>query len=299
MDPTGTPASGPIASNASSEIRDRIAVATAVGQACHQIADNPCIYSDDLTIQLLGLSKETLAGLVGDDPGYRHARFYVAARNRFATEAVSAAVAAGARQIVILDAGLLTVGYRNRQPEVRIFEVDRAEAQSAKRRRLADADFEAPSTLQFVQSDVDTAVERLEAAGFESAAPSLFLWFDMVALHREYSVRSVLRYLAERPAAQLIVDYVESDDALPQTVSAMGINELTGFRPDELADYLQTAGFDSVEDTEGHELVAQYTGTPLADAIPVALHVIRASHRQIPWKAMAVGDGRAPRGGRV
>jgi methyltransferase (TIGR00027 family) len=261
------------------DIRDRIAVAIAVGQACHQVVDEPCVYEDDIVVRLLGLGEQTLTALVGDDPGYRHARFYVAARNRYIDEAILAAVAAGVRQIAILDAGMHTMGYRNGHSGVRVFEVDRPDVLANKRRRLLDAGIVDTPTVCFVPSEIDDVVDRLEVSGFDPSRSSLILWFDMIALHPEDSVRALLRYAAECPAAQLIFDYVEPDDILPGAVWALGIREVTAFHPHDLADDLHAVGFDAVDDVAGEELVTRYTGHPLVHAIPVPLHIVNATHR--------------------
>src|SRR5262245_28266504 len=99
----------------------RTALVTAYARAYHQIADRPRILTDPLAARLLGVSADELtefgrpaedrpgtdagAGILRLGVSDRPRRLFFAARSRFAEDRVTEAVAAGARQVVILGAG--------------------------------------------------------------------------------------------------------------------------------------------------------------------------------------------------
>ena len=62
-----------------------------------------------------------------ENPIARPLRAFLAVRSRIAEDALADAVAAGVRQYVVLGAGLDTFAYRNPFPDLRVFEVDRAD----------------------------------------------------------------------------------------------------------------------------------------------------------------------------
>ena len=72
------------------------------------------------------------------------------ARSRYAGDELSAAIARGAMQYVILGAGLDTYAYRNQNSNLRVFEVDHPATQAWKRARLDAAGIAIPPSLAFV-----------------------------------------------------------------------------------------------------------------------------------------------------
>src|SRR5208282_5568085 len=118
----------------------RTAWAAAAHRAAHQILDHGRIFSDPLALRILGQDAETVARDAEEHPSSRAMRIFIAARTRFAEDALAAAVASGLRQLVVLGAGLDTYAYRNPHAgRLRIFEVDHPATQAWKRERLADA----------------------------------------------------------------------------------------------------------------------------------------------------------------
>ena len=110
----------------------RTALVTAYARAYHQVADRPKILTDPLAAPLLGVTEDELTEFgrttserpgSDDDLGImrlgvadRPRRLFFAARARFAEDRVAEAATAGARQVVILGAGLDTFAYRNPHP---------------------------------------------------------------------------------------------------------------------------------------------------------------------------------------
>ncbi|MGV0803423.1 class I SAM-dependent methyltransferase, partial [Mycolicibacterium elephantis] len=82
--------------------------------------------------ELIELSSRT-GDQVGAVLSDRARRLFFAARSRLAEDTIAAAVATGARQVVILGAGLDTFAYRNPIPDLRVFELDHPATQAWKR----------------------------------------------------------------------------------------------------------------------------------------------------------------------
>ncbi|AXK19115.1 class I SAM-dependent methyltransferase [Bacillus sp. COPE52] len=78
----------------------------------------------------------------------------------------------GAKQYVILGAGLDTFSFRNRELEnkIEIFEVDHPSTQQFKKERIKEAEFEIPNNLHFVSMDFTKGFssEQLQNEGFEN-----------------------------------------------------------------------------------------------------------------------------------
>ncbi|MGE6537591.1 class I SAM-dependent methyltransferase [Bacillus luti] len=78
----------------------------------------------------------------------------------------------GAKQYVILGAGLDTFSFRHRELEnkIEIFEVDHPSTQQFKKERIKEAELEVPNNLHFVSMDFtkEFSYEQLRNAGFEN-----------------------------------------------------------------------------------------------------------------------------------
>lgn len=148
----------------------------AESRAIHQLSDHPRVFDDPLAVAIAG-------GEIGRAPESRSAevrrqRALMAARSRYAEDGLNAAVARGARQYVIVGAGLDTYGYRNGHANLRVFEVDHPSTQAWKRARLRAAGIAIPPSLVFVQAGFDqqSLPAVLESAGFQSGEVTFFSW---------------------------------------------------------------------------------------------------------------------------
>lgn len=81
-------------------------------------------------------------------------------------------VALGAKQYVILGAGIDTFSFRHRELEnkIEIFEVDHPSTQQFKKERIEEAEFEIPNNLHFISMDFTKgfSYEQLQNEGFEN-----------------------------------------------------------------------------------------------------------------------------------
>lgn len=218
-----------------------------------------------------------LGGPDGADDAERYAAIhpvmplYMALRTRAIDDEVRAAIDAGARQVVILGAGLDTRAARLATPGVRFFEVDQPASQSDKAARLLTASYPA-SVARYVACDFerDDFAERLASAGLDPAAPAVFVWEGVVYYLTEPAVRATLTKIASgAPQTRVVLDVVgkrfvqgglTGDDDLARTrVAEMG--EPLRFGIDDPLPLLYECGFRSVRVRSFDELALRYTGT--------------------------------------
>jgi methyltransferase (TIGR00027 family) len=130
-------------------------------RGAHQILDLPPVFVDPLAVRIVEgqMAANDLAPF----------RAFMAVRSRFSEDELSAAVARGATQCVVLGAGLDTFAYRNPYPGLSVFEVDHPATQAWKRQCLERAAIEIPASVTFVPVDFETQTLRdgLAGAGFQ------------------------------------------------------------------------------------------------------------------------------------
>src|SRR5215468_1868913 len=127
----------------------RTAWAAAAHRAVHQILENGRLFTDPLALRILGKEAEAVVQRAKSQPSSRKMRIFIAARTRFAEDALVAAVERGVQQLVILGAGLDTYAYRSALTGLHVFEVDHPATQAWKRQRLAEAAIPIPDSLTF------------------------------------------------------------------------------------------------------------------------------------------------------
>ncbi|MFI5658277.1 class I SAM-dependent methyltransferase [Streptomyces sp. NPDC051684] len=267
----------------------RTATAVARARAQHQVADEPRVFTDPFAVRVVG---EAALGEgefdQGLDPDFvRRRRMWIAARSRFADDAVAEAIASGCRQVMVLGAGLDTSALRNVHSDVRFFEVDHPDTQRWKRHRLAEAGIAVPATLTFVPVDFESATlaEGLAAADFDRARATVFLMLGVAAYLTHPSLTATWRYVAEQggPTA-LVMDYLHpvagaAAAALgerAQRVAAAGEPWLSSFTAGELRDELLGAGFSTVDDRSAAEVLGHYLGRTVTDSLGSG-HLVRAT----------------------
>lgn len=192
----------------------------------------------------------------------------VLARHRFIDAALSAALARGVRQIVLLGAGFDARPWRFAAPDRRVFMVDHpatARVRQARERRLQSGPLESggPTDTPAVRVDVDFAREdfgdALLRAGYLPDQPAFFVWEGVSMYLPRATVAQSLRRMADLMTAgsSLGLDFwrpgagnagVRSVEALSRGAMAlMGEPVRFGLAPDEIAPFLATHGFISDE----------------------------------------------------
>jgi methyltransferase (TIGR00027 family) len=221
------------------------------------------IFTDPLAVRILGADAEAAIRAAKNDPSRRKLRLFIAARTRFAEDALTAAVARGVRQLVVLGAGLETYAYRTGE-SLRIFEVDHPATQSWKRHRLAQASIPVPRTLTFVAVDFEpeTLADGLATAGFDPTQQTFFTWLGVVPYLTNQAVLSTLGFIAGLPGgAHVVFDYSNSSatgpdqddhtcgrEALAARVASVGETFKSHFETDALHTSLTALGFGQIED---------------------------------------------------
>lgn len=199
----------------------------------------------------------------------------VLSRARYTEDLLDEAIRRGARQYVILGAGLDTFAFR--RPEVlervRVFEVDHPATQAGKRRRLAEVGWAEPEGLHFAA--VDLARESLGAAlartPYDRDAPTFVSWLGVTYYLEREALLSTMRSIAEvTPAgSELVFDYFEAEAFVPEKCAprvAFSFREgervgeplKSGLDPATLAATLARVGLRIREDVGPSEIQQRY-----------------------------------------
>jgi len=195
-------------------------------------------------------------------------------RTRFIDDALRTALAAGARQVVILGAGFDSRAYRIPGAEhARVFEVDHPATQAVKRTRLARRLGRVPGHVAFVPVDFtrDALSERLGESGFAKTARTFVIWEGVTNYLTAEAVDATFRALAGllAPGSAVLFTYIDrgildgskhfagADESIA-TVQRVGEPFTFGFEPAELPGYLGARGFVLVEDVGAREYRTRY-----------------------------------------
>jgi methyltransferase (TIGR00027 family) len=253
------------------------ALRVAARRAAHQLFDEPKVLDDPLALPILGreaadrLSRSKLGEM---SPVSRALRAFMVARARFAEDELARARTRGARQYVILGAGLDTFAYR--QPPggepFTIFEVDHPATQAWKRQRLAEAGIAVPPTVRYVVSNFEdgTLAKDLAAAGFLAQEPAFFAWLGVTMYLSDPPIDSTLDVVAASPAGGgLVLDYFLpraslrpfeklAFDELGRRVAGSGEPFRSFFDPAHIAGRLRSRGFTKLVDLDAAAINARY-----------------------------------------
>jgi methyltransferase (TIGR00027 family) len=256
----------------------RTAMRVAMRRAGHQVFDaEPHVLEDPLAMRIIGpvAAQSVLdSRRKANSRIARTARAFMAARSRFAEDALARAVARGTRQYVVLGAGLDTFAYRNPFPAgtLRVFEVDYPATQAWKRKKLAAASIAVPSSLTYVGVDFerDALADRLVEAGLDMAQPVFFSWLGVTMYLTEPAFDGTLALIAGcGPGGGLAFDYGVPPSHLSwieriilawlsRRVRAAGEPFRSFFDPPALAARLERLGFSSIEDLDRDAINARY-----------------------------------------
>lgn len=198
------------------------------------------------------------------------ARTSAIARTAFLDDKVRAAVASGIGQLVILGAGFDCRAHR--MPElanVAIYEVDRADTQAVKRRRVKAADNVRYVAVDFLRDTVD---DRLRTAGWSPTKPTFVLWEGVTNYLSESAVSAVLAWVGGMPAPSTIAfTYIhrgvldgtgrfQGAQRMVDSVKRLGEPWTFGIEPSELGAFVGRAGLEVREDLGADEYRTRYLG---------------------------------------
>jgi len=179
----------------------------------------------------------------------------MALRTAAIDKAVRDAVAAGARQVVILGAGYDGRVWRLKElAGVKVFEVDHPATQGEKRSHLAQLP-PAIGMVSFVSIDFEreSLDGVLEHAGHDRSLPTCWIWEGVVMYLTRDAMRATLASIARRSAAgsTLIVNYhtVHRRFIARLIFRLIGEPQISAWTPEEMAADLRAAGFGIREDS--------------------------------------------------
>ena len=261
-------------------------------RAIHQTLDGGVIFSDPFAARILDDETRARMDEMAADPSLRPWRLFIAARSRFSEDTLSACVARGVRQVVVLGAGLDTCSLRKPHGGrgVRVFEVDYPATQGWKRERLKQAGLAVPASLTFAPVDFErqSLADGLRAAGFQADSPAFFQLLGVVPYLSREAVSLTLDFIAAVPESEVVFDYAEPFENYPADrrvhvmevaaqAAARGEPWLSLFDAAEMSNMLRNRGFEVVEDLGSAEIADRFYGA-LKQGIVIGpgAHIMRA-----------------------
>ena len=138
-------------------------------------------------------------------------------RAAYTEKALKTAVPTGAKQYVMLGAGMDTFAFR--EPEFlskyRVFEADHPLTQADKLERITRAGWTVPENLTFVPVDFtkDSLTERLIATGFDPSVKSFFSWLGVTYYLLAEAIDTMLSALSSicSDGSTLVFDYPDEN----------------------------------------------------------------------------------------
>ncbi len=257
------------------------ALLAAAARAAHLIVDSePYVFADPWAERLLGDRADEFIDYHrrhGDHVVLAGARAQTVIRARVAEDALSAS---GADQYVVLGAGLDSYGCRAAEG-VTVYEVDRPDTQTDKRRRLASLGVS--GDVRFVPVDVERerTVPALCAAGLDLTRPVFASWLGVAMYLTGDAIAATVRDLRVLPAgSHIVLDFMlpaEMRDEAGQTYVDLVAPAMAGraeawrsfFTPGEMTALL--AGFGPATVIGQHDVL----NAPRTDALrPARLTMI-------------------------
>jgi methyltransferase (TIGR00027 family) len=268
------------------------ALGAAGHRAAHQVLERGFVFADPLALRILGQDAEGAIALAKERPERRPLRLFIAMRSRFAEDSAAHAIEKGARQILVLGAGLDTFAYRLEQtPDLRVFELDQPATQAEKRRRLTEAQIAEPAHVSYVAHDFESGsmTAALKAAGLDPDRGAFVLWLGVTPYLTEEAVFATLGELARWPGGtEVVFDYTNPPEAvdepnarnfhreMAERVAASGEPFRCYFDTPELHARARGLGFSDIEDLDRAALVARYLPhLPVAPRPGPGGHVVR------------------------
>lgn len=228
----------------------------------------PWIFDDSLAFELVEPEIQPIIEHYGPSDrlpaGLHGARAYLAFRQRYQEECLTAACRRGVEQYVILGAGLDSYAFRQppEQRGLRIFEVDFPATQAEKRARIETLGWEWPVNLVFAPCDfeADRVSDALLRAGFDREAPTYFAWMGVTIYLERDTVSDTLSQLAALSASgsSLAFEYglpsegLEGTDKISRDFSLAADNRkrepfITFYERGEIPALVLGAGWERVE----------------------------------------------------
>ena len=208
------------------------------------------------------------------DLGWPYSRSSAVVRTRAIDDLVRDEIRSGARQLVLLGAGLDSRGCRlDEAREIAVFEVDHPATQRVKRERLHACMGKLPTNIKYAAVDFerDALEAKLIESGYDPAIQSVVVWEGVIDYLTEAAVHSTLTALAGllAPSSLLVFTYTHKS-ALDGSNAFRGARRwrylsrvsgepfIFGFNPDTLAEVLKSHLFLLQSDASTEEIARHY-----------------------------------------
>ena len=208
------------------------------------------------------------------DLGWPYSRSSTVVRTRAIDDLVRDAIRNGARQLVLLGAGLDSRGCRlDEAAEIEAFEVDHPATQRAKIERLHTYIVKLPAIIRYVAVDFerDALEAKLIESGYHPDVQAVVVWEGVIDYLTESAVQSTLAVLARllAPSSLLIFTYTDKG-ALDGSKAFRGARRwrslskaggepfLFGLNPDTLAEVLKQFRLQLESDASTAEIAQRY-----------------------------------------
>lgn len=193
-------------------------------------------------------------------------------RKRYIADQAREAIEHGCEAVVILGAGLDTLGYRvQRVRNVPVFEVDLPENIEFKKAKLQKAFGGVPGYVHLVPVDFETQdlATSLAAQGFRYDQLTFFAWEGVIPYLTEGGVRATFEFLAKAASgSRLVFTYL-----LKELIDGTNVHDWStvykqfvvrdklwhfGWMPDEVPAFLEEYGWRQVEQLGSAEFTERY-----------------------------------------
>ncbi|MBN2005769.1 MAG: SAM-dependent methyltransferase [Anaerolineae bacterium] len=241
----------------------------------------------------LGYSEWRGPGVVG----------FLTARDRYIDDYLQSCLDAGLRQLVILGAGFDARAYRFEPLKrgVKVFEVDHPATQGVKLKKLIKHFGALPDHVTYVPIDFNTQTleQRLAVSGYDPQRKTLFIWQGVTQYLTPEAVDGTLAFVAGHsgPGSAIIFDYMDAallagspppDKGYHGELSGMRRNRwlsgeslVFGIPEDEITAFLETRGFQNVQNAGAQALKERYfTGANAGRTVAQGYAIASATVRQ-------------------
>jgi methyltransferase (TIGR00027 family) len=202
--------------------------------------------------------------------------FYVNARTHHIDARLEQAAAQGVTQVVVLGAGFDSRAYRFNagHPKLRFYEVDLPATIELKKKRVARMLGALPGYVRYAPIDFNTQslADVLRRAGYDPARRTFFILEGVTMYVNDAGNRATLRFIGEHSASGslLVYDYVlrrviDGDFAglygarsTAEGVARMGEPFVTGWTPEQAAEFARQQGLAVLDDLGPDELTRRY-----------------------------------------
>ncbi len=217
---------------------------------------------------------------------------FITVRERYIDDYLKTGLTEGLDQVVLLGAGFDTRAYRIPGIEKsRVFEIDYPATQEVKRKGLKKVIDPLPGHVTFLPVDFNTQSlgERLQSAGYDEKAKTLFIWQGVTFFLEAQGVDSTLEFIANHsgPGSSVIFDYMYNEifqdphnsygKSLKRIAKMSGEEYMFGIDRGQVEPFLIRRGFRNVNNMTLEQLKQRYfTGPNAGRAVPADIAIVSA-----------------------